>query len=106
MAKEQLHSWSRTVVMIVTLIFVCGITYNNIGHNTKDIDKVETKVEVVEKDVHELQLKDKDLANMAKQSLMFMSQVDTKLDSIITEQTKQSIINAVNSEKLQQLTKE
>ncbi len=106
MAKEQLHSWSRTVVMIVTLIFVCGITYNNIGHNTKDIDKVETKVEVVEKDVHRLQLKDKDLANMAKQSLMFMSQVDTKLDFIITEQTKQSIINAVNSEKLQQLTKE
>ena len=37
MAKEQLHSWSRTIITIISLAFVCGITYKSIGDNTDDI---------------------------------------------------------------------
>lgn len=105
MAKE-LHSWGRLVVLGIIIIFATGGWVVKVLSNTEAITRVQNKVEVVVKDVHKLQLKDKDLTNMAEQSLMFMSQVNMKLDSIAKEQTKQAVINAVNSTKLQQLTKE
>lgn len=106
MAKEQLHSWGRLIVLGIFIVFATGGWVVKVLSNTEAITRVQNKVDVIEEDIHVLELKDKDLANMAEQSLMFMSQVNTKLDSIITEQTKQAVINAVNSEKLQQLTKE
>ena len=48
MAKEQWHRWGQTVVTIVTLVFVCGITYSNISHNTSDINRNTDKVDKVE----------------------------------------------------------
>lgn len=105
MVKDQWHSWGRFLLLGIFIIFATGGWVVKVLSNTEAITRVQNKVEVVQNDVHELQLKDKDLTNMAEQSLMFMSQVNTKLDSIISELTKQAVVNAVNSEKLQQLTK-
>jgi len=41
MAKEQWHRWGQTVATIITLAFVCGITYSRIEINTSDIEEVE-----------------------------------------------------------------
>ena len=106
MAKEQWHNWGRTLTTIVTLVFVCGITYSTIGRNTDDIVILEKDVKVVQEDVHKLELQDKDIANMAKQTLDYMIKLDTNVDAIRTEQQKQATIQAVNSEKLKTLTKD
>ncbi len=106
MAKEEAHKWGRFILLGIFIVFATGGWVVKVLSNTEAITRVQIKVQAVEEDVHKLQLKDKDLANMAEKSLMFMSQVDTKLDSIVTEQKEQAVINAVNSEKLQQLTKD
>ena len=106
MPKEEMHKWGRFILLGVFIIFATGGWVAKVLSNTAAIIKVEDKIEIVGKDVHKLELRDKDLANMAEQSLLFMSQVNTKLDTISTEQTKQGVINAVNSEKLKTLTKD
>ncbi len=106
MAKEEAHKWGRYVMLGIFIIFGTGVWVAKVLSNTAAIVEVKADVKIVRKDVHKLELRDKDLANMAEQSLTFMSQVNTKLDTIVTEQTKQSVINAVNSEKLKTLTKD
>lgn len=61
MPKEELHSWSRTIITILSLAFVCGITYRSIGENSEDIDKQDVRVTKVEGDVHKLQLNERDM---------------------------------------------
>ncbi len=106
MAKEQWHNWGRTVTTIITLVFVCGITYKTIGHNTEDIGKVEVKVDTNTKDIHEIELNAKDIKNVAVQAAESMISIDSKLDAIQKEQANQATIQAVNSTKLESLTKD
>ncbi len=106
MAKEQWHNWGRTVVTIVTLVFVCGITYKTIGMNTEDIDVLQVDVKVVKEDVHKLELADKDIANMAEKSLEYMVRIDKTLDTIKEKQVEQSILLDRNTVKLETLTKD
>ena len=135
MAKEQWHSWSRTIITIISLAFVCGITYNSIGGNTDDINKVDNRVTVeikevddrvgatsqehaqdikkiedriltTEQDIHTIQLDSKDIKNLAITTAKTMQSIDSKLDAIQEKQAEQSTIQAVMSVKLETLTKD
>lgn len=61
MAKPEIHSWSRTIITILSLAFVGGITYRGIGENTEGISTVEVKVDKHTDDIHKLQLNERDM---------------------------------------------
>ncbi len=106
MAKEQWHSWGRTAVILAGIVFAGGGYVMKIRGNTKDIIKVEEKVETIQKDVHEIELNAKDIKAVAVRAAEAMISIDTKLSFIQNEQAKQATIQAVNSEKLKTLTKD
>ncbi len=106
MAKEQWHNWGRTVITVVTLVFVCGVTYKTIDHNTEDISTNTKDVKAVREDVHRIELDAKDIKAVAVRAAEAMTSIDGKLTSIQSEQAKQATIQAVNSEKLKTLTKD
>lgn len=106
MAKEQLHSWGRYILIATTIIFACGGWVYTVRDNTKDIGILQDDTKVLQRDVHKLELADKDIANMAQMSVDFMIKIDSTLDQIKTVQAAQRTIQAVNSEKLKTLTKD
>lgn len=61
MPKEELHHWSRTILTILSVAFVCGITYRSIGHNTEDIGTVEKQANENEENIHKLELNQRDI---------------------------------------------
>ena len=79
MAKEEIHSWSRTVITILSLAFVCGITYRGIGENSEDIGTVEVKVDKHTEDIHKLQLNERDMQGV-------YTRIDGSLKRLETEQ--------------------
>ena len=98
MAKEQWHNWGRTAVTIITLAFVCGITYSRIEVNTDDITDNEQSIKAVEKDVHDVQIKqERDLA-LKEVISSTMTRMETKMDAISKEQTQIKL--DVNSTKI------
>jgi hypothetical protein len=106
MAKEQWHNWGRTAITVLTLAFVCGLSYSNITQNTDDIDIIEGDIKVVKDDVHKLELRDKDLVSMSEKSLLMWTRVDRTLGSIQKAQASQALMQTRNSVKLETLTKD
>lgn len=113
MAKEQLHSWGKTFLILAGVVFAGGgwsqLTKSNsagIKVNASDIKAHEDKVDKVIEDVHQIELDAKDIKNVAVKAAEAYLSIDTKLDAIQTEQTKQAMVQAVNSEKLKTLTKD
>jgi threonyl-tRNA synthetase len=106
MAKEQLHNWGRYVFLALVIVFASGGWVITVKSNTDNIIKNATKIEKVEDDIHKLELSDKDIANLSQKSVEFMTKIDSSLITIQQEQTKQALIQAVNSEKLKTLTKD
>lgn len=88
MAKEQWHNWGRTAVTIITLAFVCGITYSRIEINTGGIVDNKEDVKALEDDVHDIQIKqERDLA-LKEVISSTMTRMETKMDTISKEQTQ------------------
>lgn len=106
MAKEQLHHWGRYILLAVVIIFGTGGWVNTVRSNTQDIDKLQDKTEILQDDVHTLELNNKDLVNISKNTLDVLIQVNSKLETITNTQTDQAIIQAINSTKLETLTKD
>ena len=106
MAREQWQNWLRTAVILAGIIFAGGGYAMKIISIDKDVIKNEVNIKNAEESIVKLQLRDKDLASMAEKSLTFMTQVNSKLETIQQTQSEQATIQAVNSEKLKTLTKE
>jgi hypothetical protein len=86
MAKEQWHRWGQTAVTIITLAFVCGITYSRIEINTNDIEDVEDDVKIVQTDVHNIQIKqERDIA-LKEALLKTATRMEAKMDAMSIEQ--------------------
>lgn len=83
MAKPEIHSWSRTIITILSLAFVGGITYRGIGENTEDIDIVEVKVDKHTEDIHKLQLNERDMQGI-------YTRIDGTLNRLEAEQKDNS----------------
>jgi hypothetical protein len=106
MAKEQWHRWGQTVVTILTLAFVCGLTYSRIEVNTGDINDNKTDIGIVETDVHRLQV-NQQMEIALKQSLLrALTRLETKVDAISTDQTQIKIDVNSTKIKIETLTKD
>ena len=105
MAKEQWHNWGRTAITIVTLVFVCGITYQRIDTNTDDIDDIEVKVENVEDDVVDLKLQYKDMESLATSTNTILQELKSGQVTDRVIQNKMVTDVAVMREKVDTLTK-
>jgi hypothetical protein len=86
MAKEQWHRWGQTAVTIITLAFVCGITYSRIEINTSDITDMEDDVKVVEGDIHSLQLNQQRDIALREALLKTATRMEAKMDKMSDEQ--------------------
>ncbi len=106
MPKEQLHHWGRYILLAIVIIFGTGGWVVTVRSNTHDIGKLQGKTEVLQEDVHVLELNNKDLTNISKNTLNVLVQVNSKLETIQQTQTNQAVIQAVNSTKLESLTKD
>ena len=106
MAKEQWHNWGRYVFLGIIIIFATGGWVIIVQNNTKDIEVLQKDTKQLGEDVHRIELAAVDIKSVAVKAAEAMVSIDTKLTSIRTEQTKQATIQAVNSEKLKQLTKD
>lgn len=105
MAKE-LHIWGRYILLAIVIIFGTGGWVVTVRSNTNDIGKLQEKTEILQEDVHVLELNNKDLTNISKNTLNVLVQVNAKLETITKTQTDQAVIQAVNSTKLESLTKD
>ena len=86
MAKEQWHRWGQTAVTIITLAFVCGITYSRIQINRGDIEEIEGDVKVVRSDIHDIQIKqERDIA-LKEALLKTATRMEMKMDKMSVEQ--------------------
>ena len=85
MAKEQWHRWGQTAVTIITLAFVCGITYSRIEINTNDIEDIEVDVKVVQKDVHDIQVSQQREIALKENLLSTLIRLEGKVDKFAEE---------------------
>ena len=106
MAKEQLHNWGRHILLAVVILFAAGGWVVTVRSNTKDIGVLQKDTRELRDDVHALELSDKDIANLAQKSVDFMVKINASLDAITEKLATQALVGAVNSEKLQSLTKD
>jgi hypothetical protein len=88
MAREQWHKWGQTAATIVTLVFVCGLTYSNIEHNTNDIRDVKDDVKVVKVDIHDLQLRQERDISLKEALLKTATRMELKMDAMSKEQNE------------------
>ena len=106
MAKEQWHNWGRTAITIITLVFVCGITYSNINHNTEGIVDNAKEIKDVGDDVVDLKLQYKDMESLATSTNGLLQEIKTGQVTDRVIQNKMVTDVAVISEKVKTLTKE
>jgi hypothetical protein len=106
MAREQWHRWGQTVVTIITLVFVCGITYSNISHNTSDINRNTDKVERVVDKVHEIEINQAEKLAVDKAIASALTELKVGVASIKTEMGTIKTDVAVMKTKINTLTKD
>lgn len=85
MAKEQLHNWSRYILLAIVIIFAGGGYAMKVNSMSADVLKNENKIEKVEGKVHKLEVnQERDIA--LKESLLgTMSRIETSATSFREE---------------------
>ena len=124
MAKEQWHNWGRTFIILSGIVFAGGGYAMKIHGNTSDIGKVDTRVTTTsqeheqdikkvedriletENDVHRIELNAKDVMNIALQSAEAFDDIKQTLTEMQKTQSNMATVQAVNSAKLETLTKD
>lgn len=106
MARTEWHQWGRYIFMAVVIIFSCGGYAMKIIGNSANIEKNTKSIGANKDSVHKLELSGKDIANLAQKSVDQWSQVLTILSGMSKTQIEQGTILAVNSTKLETLTKD
>lgn len=106
MAKEQIHNYLRTAVILAGIIFAGGGYAMKITAMDKDVSKNEVKIDRVAEDVVNIRLDAKDTQALAAKAAEAMVSIDSKFGQIQTQLNAQATIQAVNSTKLESLTKE
>lgn len=106
MAKEQLHNWGRYILLGIVIIFGTGGWVVTVRSNAQNIGKLQEKTEVLQDDVHRIELNAKDVKNVAIQGVEALTSINTELKAIRQEQARSATIQAVNSTKLESLTKD
>ncbi len=108
MAKEagQLSVWMKFALWAIGLIFACGMAYQQLGSIDKRVAKNTDGIEVVKEDVHRIELDAKDIKALAATAAAAAIASDVKFATIQSQLTEQATIQAINSTKLESLTKD
>ncbi len=77
MAKAEWHNWGRTALTVLTLAFVCGITYKTIDHNTDDIKVNTTDIKDTTKKVHKIEVNQAEEIALKKSLLETVSRIES-----------------------------
>ena len=80
MANSEKHQWARWGLALATVIFTWGMTYQQITAQGAAIVKLDGKDEVQDRDIHLLQLSQKDIESISTQTLAALTSlgVDAK----------------------------
>ena len=95
-----------TVIAVGGIIYACGAVTGDIQENKEDIAKVELKAVANEHAIHEVELTAKDIKALAATAANASIAADRKFEVIQKRLTEQATIQAVNSTKLESLTKD
>lgn len=95
-----------TVIAVGGILYACGAVTGNIDRNTEQIVKLDEKAEANEKAIHRVQLDAKDIKALAATAAQASISADKRFESIQVQLTEQGKIQAVNSTKLESLTKD
>jgi hypothetical protein len=117
MAKEQIHSYLRTGVTLAVIVFAGGGWTFQIAGNTGRIaeekeerveadDRLKIKTEKLQEATHLLALNAKDTHSLAAKAAEAMVSIDAKFSTIQVQLNNQATIQAINSTKLETLTKD
>lgn len=124
MAKTDFPTWMKFSLAVLGILAIgagWGVGYKalatNVGTNTigvaanattarKHAEKNEAHEKSMTERIHSIELKSKDIEAIAAQGVEALTSINSKLTAIQTEQTKQATIQAVNSTKLESLTKD
>ena len=80
MANSEKHQWARWALALATVVFTWGMTYQQITAQGAAIVKLDGKDEVQDRDIHLLQLSQKDIESISTQTLSALTSlgVDAK----------------------------
>lgn len=106
MAKEQVHGYIKTLLIIAAIVFAGGGYVMKIRGNSEDIKSNKVDIKTTNVKVHEIELNAKDTQALAAKAAEAMVSIDGKFSTIQTQLNAQATIQAVNSEKLKTLTKD
>lgn len=88
MAKEEIHNWMRTAILLMGIVFAGGGYAMKISDNSSKADKNTVKIEAVKEDVHTIEIKqERDLA-LKEVISNTMSRMESKMDAMSIEQTQ------------------
>jgi outer membrane murein-binding lipoprotein Lpp len=106
MAKEEIHNWMRTAILLMGIVFAGGGYAMKISDNSNKAEKNAAKIDSVEEDVHAIEIKqERDLAlKVAINNTMV--RMETKMDNISNEQTQIKLDVNSTKVKIDTLTKD
>lgn len=93
MAKEQLHTWGRYVLLAVVIIFGTGGWVVNVQSNTKDIVKLQGKTEILVEDVHRIELNAKDIQALAETAVRNAQESKEMFGKVMQHLERKAIID-------------
>ena len=99
MAKEEIHNWMRTAILLFGIVFAGGGYAMKINDNSVRVQKVETSV-------HDLELNQQRDIALKENTLAALVRLETKLDNVSAEITPIKTDMAVLATKVNTLTKD
>ena len=99
MAKEEVHNWMRTAILLLGIVFAGGGYAMKISDNSNGVDKLEEKVQILEVNQAEKIATDKAIAST-------LAQLRVGIDSIRTDQSVMKTDMAIMKTKVDTLIKD
>lgn len=106
MAKEEIHNYLRMLIVLAGIVFAGGGYAMKVNSNSSAIGKVDEKADANTKAIHKVELNAKDTQALAAKAAEAMVSIDSKFSDIQTKLNNQATIQAINSTKLETLTKD
>ena len=82
MAKDDIHSYIKTLGVIGAILIAVGVAREQITSTQEDVKVCEADIKVLDQDVHDLQLEQGKLVNISENTLAVLTGIQTSLEGI------------------------
>lgn len=82
MAKEDIHSYIKTIGLIGAIFIAVGVARTEITTTKGDVKVVQSDVKVLNQELHDLQLEQGNLINISKNTLNVLTGIQAALESL------------------------